>query len=220
MMMNNYHSVVSNNLTLSARLEQGTNSDLWVKVDSKGRPWLCKAEKEGKEAFLHIEWLNLCRLQDTGLVPAVGRKVDPNKYGFLSILCVESAVPVSEYVSAFLDGLIPFEVVEAVLSEVSRVVSEFHSLGWIHNDLHPNNVLIDYCDGWKAYIIDLSWATKGGVIPRDLKRLNLRQSAAQEMDILGYSLKMSKRKEYSEVLDAQLGALINTLFPASDWDGQ
>jgi len=44
---------------------------------------------------------------------------------------------------------------------VEEAVKRFHSLGYVHGDIRPNNILVD--DNEKVYIIDFDWAGKKNV---------------------------------------------------------
>lgn len=175
--MNKYYSIVAGIETVPARLSRGQCGALSMAGTWDGHNWLAKRDLPGSPTdpkgrpMVYREWVNLCALQESGLVPVVDKEVDPQDEEYFLIGCINNAATIGDYCSAYLEGLIPLDVIREILSQVSRVVSEFHSLGWAHNDLHSNNVVIGRSrNSWEAYVIDLAVATKDNRVPSWLSR--------------------------------------------------
>ncbi|WOL31511.1 hypothetical protein [Microcoleus phage My-WqHQDG] len=175
--MNKYYSIVAGKETVPARLSRGQCGALSLAGTWDGYNWLSKKDLPGSPTdpkgrpMVYREWQILCQLQDTGLVPVVDEDTSPEDEEYFLIACINNAATVGDYCSAYLEGLIPLEVIREILSLVSRVVSEFHSLGWCHNDMHSNNIVIGHSrNDWEAFIIDVAVATKDNRVPGWLKR--------------------------------------------------
>lgn len=185
--MNKYYSIVAGIETVPARLSRGQCGALSMAGTWDGHNWLAKRDLPGSPTdpkgrpMVYREWVNLCALQGTGLVPVVDEEMDPQDEDHLLIACVNNAATIGDYCSAYLKGLIPLEIIREILSLVADVVSKFHNLGWVHNDLHGNNVVIGHGrDDWEVYIIDLALATKNQSIPSWLSRWFIISGYADE----------------------------------------
>ncbi len=177
MAMNKYYSLIAGLDTVPARLSRGQCSALALEGSWDGHNWLSKRDLPGSPTdpkgrpMVYREWQILCQLQGTGLVPVVDEDTSPEDEEYFLIACINNAATVGDYCSAYLKGLIPLEVIKEVLSLVSRMVSEFHELGWCHNDMHANNIVIGHNrDSWEAYVIDVATATKDNRVPSWLIR--------------------------------------------------
>lgn len=177
MTTNKYYNLVAGLETIPARLSRGQCGALCLEGTWDGHNWLSKKDLPGSPTdpkgrpMVYREWLNLCELQGTGLVPMVDEETDPQDDYHLLIACINNAATIGDYCSAYLNGLIPLDVLTEILSLVSDVVSKFHEEGWCHNDLHGNNVVVGHNrDGWEAYVIDLALATKDNRVPSWLTR--------------------------------------------------
>lgn len=175
--MRNYYGIVAGLAPIPARLARGQCGSLSLEGTWDGHNWLSKRDVSGSPTdpqgrpMVYREWINLCKLQESGLVPTVDEEVNPAHEENLLIACINNAATVGDYCSAYLEGLIPLEVLKEILGIVSTVISEFHSLGWCHNDLHGNNVVIGHNrDSWEAYVIDLATATLDNHVPAWLSR--------------------------------------------------
>ena len=57
-------------------------------------------------------------------------------------------------------GLLDYIQYTSILDAVGAAVKAFHSAGWVHNDLHPGNILITLDGGeWRAVLIDVAFST-------------------------------------------------------------
>jgi hypothetical protein len=175
--MNSYYSTVASLATVGSRLSRGQCGALSLEGAWDGYNWLSKRDLPGSPTdnkgrpMVYREWINLCQLQGTGIVPVVDEEVDPQDEEYMFIACIDNAATIGDYCSAYLEGLIPVGVLKEILTLVSETVSKFHDLGWCHNDLHANNVVIGHNrNDWEAYVIDLAVATKDNRVPTWLTR--------------------------------------------------
>ena len=172
-----YYNIVAGLVPVPTRAKRGMCGTLTLEGTWDGHNWLSKKDKPGMPTdpqgrpLVYREWQVLCALQDSGLVPVVDTSSSPEDEEVMFIACINNAATIGDYTSAYLEGLIPIEVLKDILSITAEVVEGFHSLGWAHGDLHANNVVIGHNrEGWKAYIIDVATATKDGKIPSWLAR--------------------------------------------------
>ena len=168
-----YYNLVAGLATVPSRAKRGMCGILTLEGNWDGHNWLSKRDQEGAPVdpkgrpLIYREWQFLCKLQGTGLVPVVDTESSPLDNGMFYIECINNAATVGDYVSAYLDGLIPIEVVKDILTLTQKSVEEFHSLGFIHNDLHGNNVVVGHDrQGWRVYIIDVALSTFDGHMPQ------------------------------------------------------
>ena len=79
----------------------------------------------------------------------------------MHIQCIDNAASLVDYTQAYLSGLIPIEVLQDILTLVVTAVTTFHSLGWVHNDLHDGNIVVGHGQHtWEIFIIDVAMATR------------------------------------------------------------
>lgn len=115
-----------------------------------------KQDKRGDQgALLEREYAVLCALQDTGLVP--GQVSFSN--GVLSMEYIHAA-SLDYYQRCMEVGVLDYIQYTSILDAVGTAVKAFHAAGWVHNDLHPGNILITLEGGeWRAILIDVAFST-------------------------------------------------------------
>jgi serine/threonine protein kinase len=177
MITNNHYNIVAAAATITSRLSRGQAGALKVEGTWDGHNWLSKIDLPGTvtdpkgRPLVYREWTILRALQGTGLVPTVDESVDPSEEGYMFISCVNNAATIGDYTQAYLNGIIPIEVLRELLELTSNLVEEFHSMGWCHNDLHSNNIVIGHSrHSWEVYIIDVAVATRNNRVPTWLER--------------------------------------------------
>lgn len=102
-------------------------------------------------------------LQSTGVVPKVG---DSSKYGFT----MESIKgdTLFDFFNKNLAGASPLQV-EALGSSVGSSLKKVHNKGYVHGDLHTNNIFVD--NKGKIKFIDFGRSSKSKDTSSDLSRL-------------------------------------------------
>ena len=185
--MDKYYNLVAGLDTITERLSRGQCGALSLEGTWDGHTWLSKRDLPGSPTdskgrpMVYREWQVLCQLQDTGLVPVVDMEIDPQDEEYLLISCIDNAASIGDYCSAYLEGLIPLEVLKEILSLVADTVARFHDLAWCHNDLHANNIVIGHNRyTWEVYIIDLAVATHDNRVPAWLSREFIIEDDADE----------------------------------------
>lgn len=114
-----------------------------------------KRDKKGYAVLLKREYAVLSALQGTGLVP--GQVSFSN--GVLSMEYIHAA-SLDYYHRSMEAGLLDYTQYTCILDAVGTAVKAFHSAGWVHNDLHPGNILITLKEGeWHAVLIDVAFST-------------------------------------------------------------
>lgn len=114
-----------------------------------------KQDKRGHAALLEREYAVLCALQGTGLVPGQVSFSD----GVLSMEYIHAA-SLDYYHRCMEADLLDYIQYTSILDAVGAAVKAFHSAGWVHNDLHPGNILITLEGGeWRAVLIDVAFST-------------------------------------------------------------
>ena len=117
-----------------------------------------KRDKKGHAVLLEREYAVLSALQGTGLVPGQVSFSD----GVLSMEYIHAA-SLDYYHRSMEAGIVDYIQYTCILDAVATAVKAFHSAGWVHNDLHPGNILITLKEGeWHAILIDVAFSTSEG----------------------------------------------------------
>jgi hypothetical protein len=185
-----YYNMVAGLATVVARTTRGACGNLILAGNWNGYNWFEKGDKPGMPCdfmgrpMVYWEWKVLCNLQGLGIVPTVDTETSPLEGGVFYIECINNAATLGDYVVAYLDGLLPFEMIKEILLLAKEVVDKFHACGYCHNDLHSNNLVVGHDrKGWRVYVIDVALATLNGRIP-DWLDSNFCISDDPEQDIL------------------------------------
>lgn len=158
----NYYNTVCGTATTTSRLSRGGCGTLEVAGHWAGHNWLSKVDQSHcATPLVQREWDILTELQGTGLVPVVSSVSPHLNGGAMHIQCIDNAASLVDYTQAYLSGLIPIEVLQDILTLVVTAVTTFHSLGWVHNDLHDGNIVVGHGQHtWEIFIIDVAMATR------------------------------------------------------------
>lgn len=140
-----YHEI-SALRSFEERAAEGLNGD----VKNLGNGWLLKSDKAHSQACAH-EFNVMSRLMETTICPEV--EYDSNS-SFL-IQKIDNGATLEEYIMAYLNGLLPGKVLISLSATVADLLANFHEAGWVHGDLHGRNIVIEFDNGWRPYIIDL-----------------------------------------------------------------
>lgn len=146
-----YNTVVGGRL-LSERLGQGNCST--VEVEETG--WLVKKSynsvdgKRELSTYKLLKEFKLCGI----CVPSF--KEESTKHN-LYLQRINDAATLSEYVSSkHLTKNVWFDICKAL----NKALKVFHLAGFCHNDLHSDNVVLEYNKGkWRCYLIDFAHTT-------------------------------------------------------------
>ena len=167
-----YYNLVAGLATTVSRAQRGACGSLTLEGNWGGFNWLAKRDRPGMPCdylgrpMVYWEWEVLCNLQGLGIVPTVDTETSPLEGGALYIECINNAASLGDYINAYLEGLLPFEVIKEILLLAKESIDKFHSCGYCHNDLHSNNLVVGHDrKGWRVYVIDVALATYRGEVP-------------------------------------------------------
>jgi serine/threonine protein kinase len=164
----------NNNTTFYQHMANKAYADNVEKEDS---PWregsygcltlkgahVIKREK-GATPTLSREWEALSLLRATGLVP----RGYSFSNGELAMEYIEGSYTLHEYLHSYASGDITSDNMYYVLKEVLNTIKAFWSYGWVHNDMHPSNILVQPGEeAYKGYIIDVAFATSVDMPPQE-----------------------------------------------------
>jgi tRNA A-37 threonylcarbamoyl transferase component Bud32 len=148
--------------TFANRAALGTKADL----REVGDGWLVKSDKQGEvgvaweyRVYEHMIGLDLPIVPDCDLGEGVFGYPD-------SILLrkIDNGATLRDYFAAFLDGLMPLELLVDLAKATSDILCEFWEAGYTHRDLHSRNIVVGLNSlgtGWQPYLIDFSTTTHG-----------------------------------------------------------
>jgi len=182
-----------------------------------GYNWISKVDQSGcAMPLVQREWEILKELQNTGLVPVVS-PVSPHINGsIMHIQCIDNAASLLDYTQAYLNGLIPIGVLRDILTLVVTAVTTFHSLGWVHNDLHNGNIVVGHNQyTWEVYIIDVAMATRAEEeVPEALaEAFSIPHLPSEDWYFLKWSI-MAEAEEYEDAdKGRELQDLVDELIP-------
>jgi tRNA A-37 threonylcarbamoyl transferase component Bud32 len=216
MSINYYHQVCGTSTTTS-RLARGGCGTLTMAGHWAGHNWLSKVDQDTcTTPLVQREWKILRELQATGLVPVVSSVSPHINGGAMHIQCIDNAASLVDYVQAYLDGLIPIEVLRDILTLVVTAVTTFHSLGWVHNDLHDGNIVVGHGQHtWEVYIIDVAMATRAeGDVPEALaEAFSIANLASEDWYFLKWSIMAEAEECEDKERERELQRLVDELIP-------
>ncbi len=167
------YATVAGSKSINSRLAIGSNADLELYEDG----WLIKKDKPGFD-LVGNEFKCLLELQESGLVP----EVDESSFDGWSFVIKEVAygATLDEYCR-----VCPDNVLLEIMASVGKMLNQFWSLGFVHRDLHANNILIGYSQGqWRSYLIDFGHSYNTNWSEEDLELYcNNRGDILQELPI-------------------------------------
>lgn len=146
--------------TFANRAALGTKADL----REVGDGWLIKSDKQGEvgvaweyRVYEHMIGLDLPIVPDCDLEEGVFGYPD-------SILLrkIDNGATLRDYFAAFLDGLMPLELLVDLAKATSDILCEFWEAGYTHRDLHSRNIVVGLNSlgtDWQPYLIDFSTTT-------------------------------------------------------------
>ncbi len=126
-------------------------------VNVSGSKWVEKTQKD--LAALANEACNLAALQETGLVPKVVSCPLVGSHIYTSL--IPNAVSLGDAISMVARYQITFEQFEGILIAILDALEKFWSQGWVHRDLHGNNILVTRNQRrYQAFLIDFEFSRK------------------------------------------------------------
>jgi len=165
------YNLVATSEALSSRLDRGQNATIELWGEEYGKKWLLKTTRPGENPELIKNEIEVIReLQDTGVVPELHEDYLDDSWGeaeSYAMLMINNAASLGDYAEAAVAGIIPMNVLGDILKVAAASLEEFHQSGYIHNDLHANNLVITLAPKgqWKVYVIDFGWSYKEGELP-------------------------------------------------------
>ena len=215
-----YYNMVAGLATVNSRTERGACGSLTLEGNWDGFNWLSKQDKKGMPVdymgrpMIYWEWQVLCSLQGLGIVPTVDTETSPLEYGKFYIECVNNAATLGDYISAYLEGILPFEIIKEILLISKETIDKFHGCDYVHNDLHCNNLVVGYGrTGWKVYLIDVALATYQGEVPDWMDtNFSIKNCADEDLYYLSEDISSICGEYTNPILVEKLTLLVNRLF--------
>jgi Ser/Thr protein kinase RdoA (MazF antagonist) len=151
--------------TLVTRFNRGYTATIRIFEDTN---YVVKTYRKGMcENLLNNELYWLRYLNESGLTPELHPDYLEDNYGDNIVMAkINQAASLGDYSEAFLAGEISARDLTSIFEAVNKTLQEWKEYEIVHNDLHADNVCLTWTDqGWRAYIIDLSWSYQEGEMP-------------------------------------------------------
>lgn len=150
------YNQITSRRSFQARAQEGSMSTV---VDNRDGT-VTKTDMMGGE-LVPREFRIMLELIDTGLVPEVDE--DSGVTGWpasFTMRKINNGASLGEYLECFLEGLVPFSIMEGILAATAAKINTLHEKGYLHGDLHDRNVVVEM-DGdgdFQPFLIDFGLA--------------------------------------------------------------
>lgn len=150
------YNKVLNSKTFEQRAAQGNSS---IVVDAGGG-WIRKRDKPGID-LVGREFKILTALQDLDLRICPEVDLDYGCPDEFLIQKVNNGATLEEYILEFVVSHFDIDLLSKLLKKIAVQLNTFWNNGYVHGDLHLNNIVVDIEKGgriWDPYLIDFGYS--------------------------------------------------------------